>query len=123
MNWNYQQQRYFLYDPEGDGMQYFDSVDDRDKAAAAAIKDSHSNDGWGEEVINIVVGEVTHSAQEYDRTERPPDAEIDEDGYDQEGDWWDSDWTVKCNYKMMPINTPTSQDETPDQSIKDPCNE
>ena len=63
MNWNYQQQRYFLYDPEGDGMMYFDTEEERDKAAKEAIDDYLDCDEWSDEVVNVVTGIVTHSAQ------------------------------------------------------------
>ena len=31
---------------------------------------------------------------------RPPDEELDEDGLDEAGDYWDSDCEEKCNYRM-----------------------
>jgi len=94
---------YFVFDPEGDGMEYFDTEEDRDKAASKAIEKYIDTDGWDPEVVHVTVGVVTHSAQKCDIQERPTEEEFDEDGCDNDGVYWDSDCMYICNYKMLPI--------------------
>lgn len=91
---------YFVYDPDGDGFMYYATEEERDKEAAAIINGyfDHS-DGWCRDVGNVVAGELTHSAQECDIKWRPTDEELDEDGCDEDGDYWD-DYDYKCNYKL-----------------------
>lgn len=67
-------------------------------------------DGWSEEVTGVCVGEITHRAKMCDQVF--PDGEIDEDGIDEAGEYWDSDWDYKCNYKMLPVE----QNPAPDVS-------
>lgn len=33
-------------------------------------------------------------------------AELDEEGCDGEGEYWDSEWEYKCNYKLAPVAAP-----------------
>lgn len=104
MNWNFNKDTpYFVYDPEGSGLTYFETIEQRDAYAAECVEDYlESYDGWSsEEVTNVVAGVVTRSAQQVDRIDRPDD--IDEEGIDGEGRYWDSDWDYVCNYKMLPV--------------------
>ena len=39
------------------------------------------------------------------------DGEVDEDGIDEAGDYWDPDFEYKCNYKMMPVETESPVDD------------
>ncbi len=66
--------RYWLYDPEGDGMVYFRSAAERDKRASAVIE-SYLDEEWAEEVELVAAGELTHFAQLIDRQLRPADEE------------------------------------------------
>lgn len=104
MNWNYQQQKYFLYDPEGDGMDYFDTEKERDEAAKKALDKYLDVDGWDSEIVNVVTGIVTHSAQKTNIQKRPPENEIDDDGVDSEGYYWQTDCKYMCNYEMKLIS-------------------
>jgi len=97
--------RFFLYDPEGDRMQYFKSLEERDAAAENAVA-AYLDDGWSEEVEQVACGEVTHFAQCLDKTMRPPQEELDADGCDHEGNSW-SDFEWRGNYKMEPVNAQT----------------
>lgn len=93
--------RFFLYEPEGDEFTYFSSPEDRDEYAKGAIA-GYLDDGWIEDVEQVIAGEITHTTQQTQRVERP--AEIDEDGHDQDGNYWDSDWDYKCHYELLPID-------------------
>ena len=93
--------RYWLYDPEGDGMTYYRTKEARDSAAKQAI-DCYLEDGWAEEVELVSAGEVTHFAQVLNKTMRPSDEDL-EDGCDENGlDWPDGmDW--RGNYALEPL--------------------
>lgn len=101
MNWNFKKETpYFVMDPEGDGMSYFETIEERDRYAKECLM-QYLADGWDPEVVNLVAGVVTHSAQEVDHIDRPLD--LDEDGCDDEGVYWDPDWEYVCDYKMLPV--------------------
>ena len=53
-------------------------------------------------MVGVVAGVVTHSAQETDREDRP--SELDEEGCDGDGIYWDPDCEYRCNYKLMPVD-------------------
>lgn len=91
--------RYWLYNPEGDGMTYYRTKEDRDKAGAEAVA-AYLDDGWTEEVEYVAAGEVTHSAQCLNKKQRPDD--IDEEGCDGEGTYW-GDFTWIGNYALEPM--------------------
>jgi len=94
--------RYFLYDPEGDGFSTYKTEEERDKDAVEAIE-AYKEDGWNEEVTSVCAGEVTLQARQVDKVDRPPEDEIDGEGYDKEDEYWDSAWTHKCNYELKPV--------------------
>ena len=56
------------------------------------------DDGWSEDVTSVCAGKITHKSKMCDQVY--PVGEIDEDGLDEEGIYWDPDWGYKCNYKM-----------------------
>lgn len=93
---------YFLYDPLGNGFELFNTIEERDKAFKECI-DYYNDDGWDEEVENITAGIITHTAQQIDRVNRPPENEINEEGYDKEDDYWEPNWTYKCSYGLKEI--------------------
>lgn len=93
--------KYFLYDPAGDGFQTFPTVELRDAAAKTAIENSLVDGCWLEEVFEIVVGEITGIATKTNVTKRP--ATLDDNGEDNEGDYWDSDMDEKHDVEIPPI--------------------
>jgi len=94
--------RFWLYDPEGDGMTYYRTREARDADAAEAIKGYNLiNEGWMEEVEFVAAGELTHFAQCLDKKHRPET--LDEEGLDEDGTWWDADWEWMGNYAMEPL--------------------
>ncbi len=99
--------RYWLYDPEGDGMVYFRTQADRDKQAATAI-DAYLDDGWAEEVELVAAGELTHFAQVLDKTMRPADEDLDEEQRDGAGCEWPEGMAWRGNYEMAPLETPNA---------------
>lgn len=93
---------FWLYDPEGDGLTFYRTGADRDKAASDAIAlylDTH--DGWNEDVERVSGGLVTHHAIQVDREEKP--ANLDDDNCDENGDHWPEGFDYKCDYKFNPL--------------------
>ncbi len=92
---------YFVYCGGGDGFMYFATPEDRDKYSEQVISE-HLDEGWSEEVKNIVAGQVTHSAQMVNKVERP--ADLDEDSCDADGEYWD-EFDYKCGYELLKLQS------------------
>jgi len=99
MNRSYKGERFFLYDPEGDGMQYFATEYERDQAARAAINNSLEDGVWSELADQIVVGVITASAKAVNIRHKPADAIIDENGDDEDGVYWGDQERI-CDYEL-----------------------
>jgi hypothetical protein len=93
---------HFLYEP-ANGMEFFDNIEERDKAAADCIAEYLDGDGWGEEVEGIFVGTVTGTSQKFDVHKRPDDLDAEE--CDGEGTYW-GEFTEMCNYRIEPVANP-----------------
>jgi hypothetical protein len=65
------------------------------------------HDCWDEEVANVRMGVVTHEAKEGERTYRQ--GEIDEEGCDESGMWWASDWDYVVNWSLEPLPQPPKE--------------
>ena len=94
--------RFFYHDPGDDGFVYFRTKEERDVMAQSAI-DEYLNDGWSEDVEGVTVGEVTGMSTKVDVVKKP--VSLDEENCDENGEWWDSDWDYKCNYRIKPITS------------------
>jgi hypothetical protein len=92
--------RFFYYDPK-DTFFYFATKAERDEAAEKAIDGYLNDNGWNENVTQIVAGELTQVTKQCDVVNRPPDDELDEDGCDIEGTYWD-EHEYSCNYRLYP---------------------
>lgn len=90
---------FFVMCPE-EGFQVFETIDDALDAADDRIK-GYLVDEWSEEVTGVCAGKITHRAKMCDQVF--PDGEINDDGVDEAGDYWDPDCDYKCNYKMLPV--------------------
>jgi len=88
--------RYWLFSPEGDGLTFFLTAEDRDAFAAEEIT-HYLDEFWGEEVEGFCAGEVTHIAQQTDVERKPADAD------EIEASAWPEDVDGTCNYKLMPL--------------------
>ena len=103
---------YFYYAPGGD-INYYATEKERDAAAADAI-DNQCDEFWTEEVDQIIAGKITHTTHQINRIERPPESEIDDEGYDKNGECWHPEWQYQCEYKLLPIqlcNTPPIEEQ------------
>ena len=107
--------KFFYSDPGGDGMMFFDTEAERDKAMSDAIA-AWSDDGWSEEVENICAGVVTHTVEKCDVQNRPErctehedQEEPDCDQCGENQDWvYGGDVDYICNYKAVPLATPST---------------
>ena len=97
--------RFGLHDPLGDGIVFYRTAEDRDKAAKITIEGYLYDGEWDPDVKGIIAFDATHRATEVDIVKRK--GGLDDDGYDENGEHWDSDDVdMKCNYRLMPIPVP-----------------
>lgn len=109
MHWNFDTSKpYFVFDPEGHGLVYFETEVERDAYAQTCIQDYLDTDGWSEEVMHVLGGVMTHRAQEGNVELRPDD--IDENGCDSEGHYWPVEHDKRCTYKLLPVISLTNND-------------
>lgn len=94
--------KFFVFEGYSSDTFYFKDSVVRDEAASHIIE-SYLNEGWHEGVEQIICGELTHTCEKVDVIVRPAEGEIDEDGYDCEGNYWGEEFDYKCNYKMVNI--------------------
>ena len=92
--------KYWLYVPEGDGMTYYRTREDRDKAGEEAIASYLDVDGWADGLEYVAAGEVTHSAQCLNIKGRPKN--LDADGCDSDGIYW-GECESMGNYALEPL--------------------
>ena len=92
--------RFFVYE-DGD-FRYFNNVEERDKYADEMIC-MYCDDGWNEDVEQIICGEITHTCEKVNVVHHPPEDEIDEEGHDSEGNYWAEEWEYKCDYQMTKL--------------------
>lgn len=97
----HQDYRFWLYDPEGEGLMFFRDVIERDEAAVNAVEGYRSLDGWDEEVENVCCGTLTHVTRMLDRQDRPDD--LDEDGIDGDGVYWPEDVDFMGTYTLVSV--------------------
>ena len=90
---------FFVYCPE-DGFDCFLTLDAALDEANGRIP-NYLDEGWSEDVTSVCVGKITHRAQMCDQVFR--EGNVDEDGHDESGDWWDPDWEYKCSYKIVRV--------------------
>jgi len=94
--------RFFIYDALDGEFSYYRSAEDRD-AAKRGVIESYLDDGWNDEVEQVLAGEITHTCQKIDVQERPPENEIGEDGHDLDGMYWEPEWSYRCDYDLLPL--------------------
>lgn len=99
---------FFCYSPET-GLQAFATESQRDEYCERMIIESMDDNKWTDDVESIIAGVITHSTQKTDIIARPDDSEIDEDGNDNDGEWWPAEVEYKCNYDLLPINQQPTQ--------------
>ncbi len=94
---------FFIYDPEGEGFNYFSTEKERDDAASDCIQ-AYLDYGWDDQVKNVVAGVMTHEAKQIDRIDRPEENEIDEITMeDSNGNDWSHEFDYVCDYKLSKL--------------------
>lgn len=96
--------RFFLLDPINSELTYFKTVEERDAAAHDLIME-HLDDGWSEDVDQIVAGQVTHHTVRRDVVICPKqeDYDTDEDYEEALGEYGSDEHAFTCNYKLAPL--------------------
>jgi hypothetical protein len=115
--------KYFIYTADI-RTEWFTSYDEW--AAAVNKFDFYTNfcdDAWSDEVHNCLAGEVppdfnldaegdeydqlkpyaTHAPEQFDRVERPPEDQLDGEGCDKQGTYWQEGWSYTCSYHFVPV--------------------
>lgn len=90
----------FVYDLE-EGFQTFETPEEQLKYANKRINSYLDDNEWGEGVADVVMGVITHTAQQ--KNVIRPEGQVDEEGFDESGDYWEIDIRYRCNYDMMPV--------------------
>jgi len=94
--------KYFTYDPENNAFETYATFEEQAKAAEEIIKSYlDADNSWPEEVTGIIYGIVTGRATKCDVVNRPE--KLDDDGYDEEGQYWPEEIDYFCNYEMAAI--------------------
>lgn len=101
--------RFFLFDPEGEGFVTFETREQQTAAARRAI-DSYRDYEWDLAVDAIVCGVITEQSIKYDAISRPAESKIDASGLDEDGNFWLTGNDEICDYKMSSIKG--GKDET-----------
>ncbi len=99
--------RFFLYCPN-EGLTFWRTEEERDRAGRDLIDDYLSDGEWNDEVTLISAGIATHGVAEVDRKDRV--GELDEDGYDEAGEYWaSSEYDYACNHELRPFDDREAQ--------------
>ena len=102
---------YFIYDPGDNGFMTFATAEERDAFAAKTIENCLDNDEWDSEVARICVGVITGRAT-YVRVEhRPPDDELDEDGFDEDDTYWPEGVKKRFDIEILPTVPDAGEEE------------
>jgi hypothetical protein len=99
-----------LYDPDGEGLSFYKTESERDHSAKETIKGYLDDNEWSEDVTGVFAFVVTHKAKETNITR--PVGEVDEDGYDEAGNYFNEPDSCNCDYELKPIqeNQPTANE-------------
>lgn len=96
---------WFASDPS-DGETYYFATEQGAIAQAKEFIDRHMEDGWDDEVDQIIVGKITHHTVKTNVTHRPKreDFSSDEDFQDACGEYPNMDFNYCCNYEPLPLS-------------------
>ena len=93
---------YFTYDPENNEFETFATLAEQEKSSKEIIASYlENNDEWPEEVTGILSGIITQKATKCDVLNRPE--KLDNEGYDEDGQYWSEGIDYICNYEMRRI--------------------
>ena len=101
--------KYLVYDPFGSEDQVFDTEEEALIHTEKLVQECLEDGEWDESVESIVVAEIKYVTIQTDVVIRPPDDEL-QDGYDSNGIYWggfeyEEHYQLKCNYKIVPVET------------------
>ena len=95
--------KYFVWHEEEGEYQTFATQKEQEQAVEKIIDWYKDAGEWPESDVmcSIVSGIITHKVQQTDYEECPDD--LDEDGKDKNGKFWEDNWEYMCNYKSMEV--------------------
>lgn len=91
---------FFTYCPES-GFETYATAEEALSASKELIA-AYLDDTWGDEVTQVVTGRISYRATQTNLVEIV--GELDEDGYDEAGEYWGGDSDSKCDYEMLPVS-------------------
>lgn len=97
---------YGLYEPDGQGFTFHRSQEERDACAEQSIRTYLDEDGWSDAVVGIFAFTVTHQVTATDVIVQQ--GELDENGCDENDEYWTCEHDYKCNYQLKPLPTEES---------------
>lgn len=100
------EQRYFSYDPE-DGFSFHETAEQAETACKKSFEyyEEAAADGWPENTCDVCWGEIRGRSTLTEEIHRPPQDQINEDGYDESGTYWDVDSNSLQRWEIKPIDS------------------
>ncbi len=93
---------FFYHDPYESEYKTFETEHERDEHLKETIME-YVHDGCLVDMGDFFVGQRTHMVKEKRIATRPPEDEIDENGFDTNGMYWDADWEYLCSPEIVPL--------------------
>jgi len=99
-------QLWFVYSPEGDGIVFFKTEGDMLKGLHEELHMCYEGtEGWDDwQLSELCAGKITHLPFKTNVTRRK-DVVLDEEGVDENGMWWDSDWLEMYDVEIREVET------------------
>lgn len=100
--------RFFVFDTEERERVFFNNVKARDAYAKECVGRYLEDGEWQEEMaLGVLVGEITHLVKQTNVRVETPEGDLDEDGADDNGVYWESGETERlyCNYEPVKIKS------------------
>lgn len=106
-HWPDAEHRFFIYDPAGFEFRYYKTAEERNDASDDVIR-LHLDDGWSEDVDQVIAGEITHHTimRAVEVAPKREDYNSDEEYDDAASEFGCSDCDYKCNYELAPLDDP-----------------
>lgn len=91
----------FMLYSEGSGLTFWKTAQERDEYAKDEIRTYLDDGEWSDEVERVFAGNVTAVVRPCNVKERPE--QLDEDGYDEDGDHWEHGVDYRCDYALASL--------------------
>lgn len=98
--------RFFIVDRDEREYYFFDSAEARDNYIPIVLETyKDDNNCWMEENIEyLMIGELTHFVKQTNVKMIVPVGEVDDEGFDENGDYYNPDIKFTCDYHAVKID-------------------